>query len=53
MMAQFMRNHIGLSEIGIVAAKFCQLVPETEIDVDALVLRAVEGSCGGLRIAAA
>ena len=53
MVAQLVRKHISLREISSASAEAFQVVPEAQIDVDLLILRAIEGSGRSLRGAAA
>ena len=48
MVAEFVRNDVGLCKLGVGAAKTPQFIPEAEVDVDLFVRRAVKRS--GLRL---
>ena len=48
MVAEFVRNDVGLCKLGVAAAKTPQFIPEAEVDVDLFVRRAVKRS--GLRL---
>src|SRR6187402_8446 len=52
MMPQFMGHNVALRKVACVATDTLQLVPEAQIDIDLLVLRAVEGASGTLGVAA-
>ena len=48
-MADFVRNHIGLSKIAGGFETVMELTKESEVDINFLVVAAIEGSSGGLR----
>lgn len=44
MVAQFMSDNVSLGKVGVAAAETTEFIPETQVDVDLFVCRAIERS---------
>lgn len=49
MVSQFMRDNVSLGKLRRASAKLLQLFPETQVDINLLVLRAIERASRSLR----